>query len=471
MSKDANTSGKKWVFIGFGSITKATLGLLVSARTIELSSAVVIAPQIEQHQPFVDLGVSFIDVALTPENLGCVLCDVVRQGDFIVNLSVNVSSADLIRFAHAHGALYLDTCIEPWVGTYNEPSLSTSQRSNYALRDQLLSLKSELGPGPTAVVTHGANPGLVSHFVKSALLQLAAKLDVSVPDGQEGVAWGELAMALNVKVIHIAERDTQRSSRIKTDDEFVNTWSVDGFVSEAGQPAELGWGSHEKTWPPFAHHHLFGSNSAIYLERPGASVSVKTWTPNGGPCIGLLITHNEAISLPDFLTVKVGETLLYRPTVYYAYHPCDDALLSVHEYVGRGWRLQNTKRIMNDEIAPGGVDALGVLLMGHALNAYWYGSILSIDEARQIAPFNTATSLQVATGVYSGIIWAIENPDRGIVEPEQMDHQRVLEIALPFLGSLQGIQTNWTPLDTINALFHKPEGELCPWQFEHFTAV
>lgn len=86
-------------------------------------------------------------------------------------------------------------------------------------------------------------------------------------------------MELNVKVIHIAERDTQRSARIKSDGEFVNTWSVDGFVSEAGQPAELGWGTHEKTWPPFAHHHLFGSDNAIYLDRPGASVSVKTWTP------------------------------------------------------------------------------------------------------------------------------------------------------------------------------------------------
>ncbi|WP_238935326.1 hypothetical protein [Pseudomonas typographi] len=126
---------------------------------------------------------------------------------------------------------------------------------------------------------------------------------------------------------------------------------------------------------------------------------------------------------------------------------------------------------MNDEIAPGGVEALGVLLMGHALNVYWYGSILSIDETRQIAPFKTATSLQVAAGVYSSIIWAIENPDRGIVEPEQMDHRRVLEIALPFLGSLEGIQTDWTPLDTINALFHKPEGKHCPWQLEHFTAV
>lgn len=92
-----------------------------------------------------------------------------------------------------------------WEGTYNEPTLTTSQRSNYALRDQLLALGDELGPGPTAVVTHGANPGLVSHFVKSALLQLAAKFGVALPEAQERLAWGELAMALKVKVIHIAE--------------------------------------------------------------------------------------------------------------------------------------------------------------------------------------------------------------------------------------------------------------------------
>lgn len=470
MSQDAHFCAKM-VFIGFGSIARATLGLFIETRQFDLSKVLVIAPDLQQHQPFVERGVNFIDLALTPDNLASVLRDVLAPGDFIVNLSVNVSSAELIRLAHEQGALYLDTCIEPWEGLYDSPSLSTSQRSNYALRDQLLTLRAELGEGPTAVLTHGANPGLVSHFVKAALLELAEKLTVPVPRADGNVAWNELAMALNVKVIHIAERDTQRSTQIKSDGEFVNTWSVDGFISEAGQPAELGWGSHERTWPPFARHHQFGSNNAIYLERPGASVPVKTWTPNGGPCTGLLITHNEAISIPDFLAVKDNDVLLYRPTVHYAYHPCDDALLSVHEYIGRGWRAQDSKRIMADEIASGGVDALGVLLMGHGLNAYWYGSILSIDQARQIAPFNTATSLQVAAGVYSGILWAIENPARGIVEPEQMDHRRVLEIALPFLGRLEGIQTDWTPLDTTNALFHKPEGDFCPWQFEHFTAI
>ncbi len=52
-----------------------------------------------------------------------------------------------------------------------------------------------------------------------------------------------------------------------------------------------------------------------------------------------------------------------------------------------------------------------------------------------------------------------------------MDHQRVVEIAQPFLGRLERIQTNWTPLNAVNTLFHRPEDDHCPWQFEHVTAI
>ena len=70
-------------------------------------------------------------------------------------------------------------------------------------------------------------------------------------------------MGLGVKVIHIAERDTQVSSRPKMPGEFVNTWSVDGFVSEGSQPAELGWGTHERHFPRDGRQHDFGRKSAI----------------------------------------------------------------------------------------------------------------------------------------------------------------------------------------------------------------
>lgn len=47
---------------------------------------------------------------------------------------------------------------------------------------------------------------------------------------------------------------------------------------------------------------------------------------------------------------------------------------------------------------------LRVLLMGHKRGAYWYGSRLSIEDARRLAPLNNATSLQVTAAVLSGMV-------------------------------------------------------------------
>ena len=101
----------------------------------------------------------------------------------------------------------------------------------------------------------------------------------------------------------------------------------------------------------------------------------------------------------------------YRPTCHYAYHPCDDAVLSVHELAGKNWELQADKRLMMDEIIDG-IDELGVLLMGNGDRVYWYGSRLSIDQTRRIVPHNNATSLQVTRAVLAGMVWAIEHPPR-----------------------------------------------------------
>ena len=103
----------------------------------------------------------------------------VARGDFLLNLSVDVSSVALIKFAHEKGALYLDTCIEPWPGGYTDTSISPSRRTNYALREEALGVRETHKNGPTAVLTHGANPGLVSHLLKQALLNVADDTGVS----------------------------------------------------------------------------------------------------------------------------------------------------------------------------------------------------------------------------------------------------------------------------------------------------
>ncbi|HIJ37592.1 MAG TPA: homospermidine synthase [Rhodospirillaceae bacterium] len=456
------------VVVGFGSIGQGVLPLILRYIDVDPAKITIVTAEDRGASEASAYGIRFIRQALTRENYSEILDPLLAAGDFLLNVSVDVSSLALIEYCRGNGVIYLDTCIEPWVGGYTDTSLTPSQRSNYAYREAALKLKTRTGP--TAVITHGANPGLVSHLVKRAMLNIAEDtgLDVSRPtDRQE---WAALAERLSIKVIHIAERDTQVAVHAKAVDEFVNTWSIEGFVGEGCQPAELGWGSHEKELPSDGRHHDFGCDAAIYLMRPGASMRVRSWTPLEGPFHAFLITHGESISLSDYYTVRREGRVAYRPTAHYAYHPCDDAVLSLHELAGKNWRMQSRKRLMMNEIVSG-VDELGVLLMGHAKGAYWFGSRLSIDEARQLVPYNNATSLQVTVSVLAGMVWAIENPQSGMVEPEELDFERILELCRPYLGKLVGAYSDWSPLQGRGQLFPEDLDREDPWQFKNFRVV
>ena len=478
-SKHTTFSGRL-VMVGFGSIGQGVLPLLL--RHIELDPAhiTIVTAEERGHKEAEEYGIRFVREALTPENYQKVLRPLLSSGDFLLNLSVDVSSVALIEFCRSLGALYLDTCIEPWAGGYTDPSISPSRRSNYALRETALELRrhtrsrsadstAEAGE-PTAILTHGANPGLVSHFVKQALLNIADDTGVHVDRPASRSEWAGLMERLSVKVIHIAERDTQVANIPKQVGEFVNTWSIDGFIGEGSQPSELGWGTHERTFPLDSARHDFGDGAAIYLNRPGASVRVRTWTPLEGPFHGFLITHSESISIADYFTLKDGDGVVFRPTTHYAYHPCDDAVLSLHELAGKNWHPQAKSRLLMDEIISG-VDELGVLLMGHSLGAYWYGSQLSIEEARRLCPHNNATSLQVTVAVLAGVVYAIENPALGIVEPDELDFARILEICNPYLGNVVGQYSDWTPVLDRGELFPEVVDASDPWQFVNFRVI
>lgn len=455
----------KLCFIGFGSVGQAVLPLILRHIKIDPSQITIITKKTDGESIAKKYGVKFIEASITPDNYKQILTEQVKTGDFLLNLSVDVSSVDLIKHCQENDVLYMDTCIEPWLGGYIDSNLHAARRSNYALRAEALALKKP-GKHTTALLTHGANPGMVSHLVKQALLNIAAdhKMDIKEPTTRE--EWASLAQKLNIKAIHIAERDTQVAKVSKRAGEFVNTWSVDGFVSEGCQPAELGWGTHERKLPDLASEHETGCKSSIYINRPGASMRVRTWTPLAGPFHAFLITHSEAISIPSYLTVKENDKVVYRPTVHYAYHPCDDAVLSVHELAGREWNQQPDQRLIFDEITDG-MDELGVLLMGNEKGAYWFGSQLTIHEARKLAPHNNATSLQISSSVLAGILWTMSNPDRGIVEPEEIDFRYVLDIVTPYLGKVSGHYTDWTPLQEREKLFSEDIYDKDPWQFSN----
>ena len=423
----------KILIVGFGSIGQGVLPLILRHFSIPSERVTIVTGDSRGENVARELGVRFIIHPLLPGNYEEVVRSYIGAGDFLVNVSVDVSSAALIEHCQRNNILYIDTVMEPWLGFYVDSSLSVSQRSNYALREKALNLRSLMleGSRPTAVLAHGANPGLVSHFVKQALLNIAKDTGIQTEMPTTREAWARLAKDLGVKVIHIAERDTQESPAPKSIGEFVNTWSIDGFAAEGSQPAEMGWGTHEKKLPEDAREHDFGPKSAIYLERPGYATRVRSWTPTSKAQYGWIITHHESISISDYLTLKEGNKVVYRPTVHYAYHPCDGAVLSLDELAASNGVQQKVQRLISEDILSDGVDELGVLLMGHAKGAYWYGSRLSIDAARKLVPHNNATALQVTASMIGAMVWAMENPIAGIVDADEIDHETGSKVARP----------------------------------------
>ena len=201
--------------------------------------------------------------------------------------------------------------------------------------------------------------------------------------------------------------------------------------------------------PANARTQAGGSACAIYLLQPGADTRVRSWTPTAGPQYGFLVTHNEAISIADYYTVREGGKAVYRPTCHYAYHPCNEAVLSLHEMFGQAGRAQERHHILDETEIVDGIDELGVLLYGH------------------LAPYQNATGLQVTSAVLAGMVWALENPDAGVVEADEVDFRRCLEVQMPYLGPVVGAYTDWTPLAGRPGLFPEDIDEEDPWQFRN----
>lgn len=458
------------VMIGFGSIGRGTLPLIRRHFDYDDSQFSVIEPDPKGQADLAARGIAYHGDRLTPENYREVLGRVLEPGrGFCVNLSVDTGSLDLMKFCREIGVPYIDTVVEPWAGFYFDTA-DNAERSNYRLRQAVRDEKAANPGGSTAVSCCGANPGMVSWFVKEGLLTLAADLgrEVSVPAGR--AEWAALMRDLGVKGVHIAERDTQARAAPRPRDVFVNTWSVEGFIAEGFQPAELGWGTHETWFPENGNRHETGCQAAIWLDRPGAATRVHTWCPTPGPQFGFLVTHNEAISIADYYTVGSGANPAYRPTCHYAYHPADDAVLSLHEMFGSG-QVQSEHHILDETEIVEGIDELGVLLYGHEKNALWFGSRLSNEETRALAPDQNATGLQVTSAVLAGMVWALENPGAGIVETDEIDHARALEVQRPYLGPVEAHYTDWTPLDDRWQHFPENTDESDPWSFQNVLAT
>src|SRR3989339_103947 len=402
----------KILIIGCGSVSQCAIPLVLRHIDVDPKSVTIMDFVDNSHRvkSSIEKGVKYVSHKITQENYKQLLISFVGQGDLIIDLAWNIECMAMLDFCRENNILYVYTSVEEWDpykdGRRNDPTKYTLYARHMDLRKKIKSWGEN--NGATAIVDHGANPGLVSHFTKRGLLEIAQKIIDEKPKDKrvdhlktyiKDKNFAKLGQVTGTKVIHISERDTQITDMPKRVNEFVNTWSIEGFFEEGIAPAELGWGTHER------------------------------------------------------------------------YVPRDVAINSLHELEMRQFHLQKNQRIMNDEIIDG-EDQLGVLLMGHDFNSWWTGSILDIHTARRLVKGQQATTLQVAISVVAASIWMIKNPKRGFLMPDDIDHELILEISMPYISPFYSEAVDWTPLKNLNTKFttfdfQVPEEE-DTWQFLTF---
>ncbi|MFA5104574.1 MAG: saccharopine dehydrogenase C-terminal domain-containing protein [Candidatus Margulisiibacteriota bacterium] len=480
----------KILVIGCGFVSRCTVPLILKHVEMDPKKITVIdfADNSDYISDAINEGVRFKVDKITRSNIAAKLASYVGKGDMIIDLAWNIECTEILTWCHDHNVMYINTSVELWDPYEGAKDKMPAERTLYvrhmAIRKMIEGWKNKKSlpagrQGSTAVIEHGANPGLVSHFTKTGLVDIAKKLikskpkDKRIPQIKKALStkdFAKLSMLLGVKVIHISERDTQISDKPKEVNEFVNTWSVEGFREEGIAPAEMGWGTHEKRVPDGAHFHQGGPGNQICLPQMGIKTWVRSWVPCG-EITGMIVRHGEAFTISDHLTVRENGKPVYRPTVHYAYCPADAAINSLHELEMRQLDLQSNQRVMTDEIIEGR-DELGVLIMGHDFKSWWVGSLLDIHESRELAPHQNATTLQVACSVIAAVLWMMKNPKKGVCVPDNLPHEEILSVAKEYLGPFVSAPVDWTPLKTRVDLYQDYNkvkfDRKDPWQFHNF---
>ena len=474
----------KVLLIGYGAVARCVIPILLKHVSMPCRNITVIdfADKRKELQPWIRRGVKFVQERITPINFAQVLSEHVGPGGIIIDLAWNIDCIDILNWCHENKVLYVNTSVEEWDPYADIHSKTPFEKSLCYRQKEIRKMAARWqSPATTAVIDHGANPGLISHFTKKGLADIARRSlgderlspqkKQRIRERLKAKVFSHLARELGVKVIHISEHDTQITNQPKKQDEFVGTWSIEGLREEGMAPAEMGWGTHEKAIPLFSTFPPNNGRNQIFLSQMGMNTWIRSWVPPNEEIIGMVIRHAEAISISQHLTVQEKGQVVYSPTVHYAYLPCNETITSLHELRGRNYNLQKKLRILGDEITEG-ADTLGALIMGHHYNSWWTGSVLSIEEARRLVPHQNATTIQVAIGAVSALLGMIENPEEGVCMPDDLPYESILKIARPYLGRLVSAQSGWTPLKNYQ-IFFKENPTLVPdrknpWSFNNF---
>ena len=269
--KDIRNVGYRILVIGCGSVGRCALPLLrqllindLKPQSITVFDCVV--PSCATLDWLKNANIEFEQKCIAEDSYRDLLCNYLSSGDLLLDLGFNVSTEALVRWCHENHVLFVNTTVDVWFLSAKGGDLFyTFPFDLFGWHEELLEMQFEMRQkygkaAPTAIVEHGANPGLVSHFVKQGLQDMASyalknhmitnqnrkqKIEIALDEKDHA----RLAYLLGVKTIHISERDSQATNVARKRNEMVNTWCVSSLCEESNGCVQFGWGTHERKLP------------------------------------------------------------------------------------------------------------------------------------------------------------------------------------------------------------------------------
>ena len=165
----------KVLFVGYGAVAECTLPILFKHIKVPAKNVTVMdfENRSEKLKKWTSKGVRFVRDRVTEENMATMLAKHVGAGDLLIDLAWNIDACEILQWCRDHGVMYINTSTELWdpyaSGPNAHPTTKTLYWRHMNLRRMMAKWK---GKGATAVIEHGANPGLISHFTKQGLIDI-----------------------------------------------------------------------------------------------------------------------------------------------------------------------------------------------------------------------------------------------------------------------------------------------------------
>ena len=170
---------RKVLFVGYGAVAECTLPILVKHVKMPCSNITIMdfENRREKLAPWIKKGVKFANNRVTRENMTALLGKFVGAGDIVIDLAWNIDACEILQWCHDHGVRYINTSVELWDPYENSKDAPPQKSTLYWRHMNLRKMISKWAkPGPTAVIEHGANPGLISHFTKQGLIDIGRRM-------------------------------------------------------------------------------------------------------------------------------------------------------------------------------------------------------------------------------------------------------------------------------------------------------